>query len=279
MGKFFRSRFFLVTVIVALVVVIVPSVLSAMGLSDYVRGAVEMLAQPFQTAFTWVGDAVAGFGEYFTAVRDLSAENEALRTQLEAAEDQLYNARLLEEENAWLRDYLGLKRLHTDYRFEEASIIGRDAGNALTSFTLNRGSLHGIAAGMPVLTDVGIVGVVVETGGTWCRVETLIETASSVGAYIERSAQSGVVSGSFELAAEGRCVMSYLPADADIRIGDRVLTSGISSFYPPGLYIGEVTALTPDPYSRTVTAEITPAVELDDLKKVMILTDFDSYTK
>ncbi len=279
MGKFFRSRFFIVTVIVALVVVIVPTVLSAMGLSNYVRGALEMIAQPFQTAFTWVGDAVSGFGEYFTAVRDLSAENERLREQLDAAEDQLYNARLLEEENAWLRDYLGLKRLHTDYQFEEASIIGRDAGNAATSFTLNRGSLHGIEAGMPVLTDVGIVGAVVETGATWCRVETLIETASSVGAYIERSAQSGVVSGSFALAAEGRCVMDYLPADADIRVGDRILTSGISSIYPPGLYVGEVTALTADPYRRTVTAEITPAVELGALKKVMILTGFDSYTK
>ena len=279
MGKFFRSRFFIVTVIVALVVVIVPSVLAAMGLSNYVRGAFEMAAQPFQTAFTWVADAVAGFGEYFTALEALSAENEALRRQLDEVGDQLYNARLLEDENAWLRDYLGLKRLHTDYRFEEASIIGRDAGNALTSFTLNRGSLHGIEVDMPVLTDDGIVGAVVEVGATWCRVETLIETASAVGAYVERSAQSGVVSGSFELAADGLCIMEYLPADADIREGDRILTSGISSIYPPGLYVGEVTAITPDPYSRTVNATITPAVELDELKKVMILTGFDSYTK
>ena len=279
MGKFFRSRFFIVTLIVALVVMIVPSVLAAMGLSDYVRGAIETVAQPFQTVFTYIGDALSGFGEYATAVRELSEENEALRARLEAAEDQLYNASLLEEENAWLRDYLGLKRLHTDYVFEEASIIGRDAGNAKTSFTLNRGSLHGIECGMPVMTNEGIVGAVVETGGTWCRVETLIETAASVGAYIERSAQSGVVSGSFELAGRGLCVMDYLPADADIREGDRILTSGIGSIYPSGLYIGRVTAIVPDPYSRTVTAEITPAVKLDEVKKVMILTDFDSYTQ
>lgn len=279
MGKFFKSRFFIVTVIVALVVVIVPTVLSAMGLSSYVRGVLETIASPFQAALTWVTDAVSGFGEYFTAVETLSAENEELRRQLDEANDQLYNARLLEEENEWLRDYLGLKRLHTDYQFEEASIIGRESSSYLTIFTLNRGSLHGIEKGMPVLTEDGIVGAVVEAGATWCRVETLIETASAVGAYVERSAQSGVVSGSFDLAAQGLCIMEYLPHDADIRVGDRVLTSGISSIYPAGLLVGEVTALTTDPYSQGLVATIQPAVDLTGLSKVMILTGFDSYTK
>lgn len=279
MGRFFKSRFFVVTVIVALIVVIVPSVLSAMGLSSYVRGALGMIAAPFQHAFTFVADSVAGFGDYFNALEELTAENEELRRRLEAANDQLYNASLLEEENEWMRDYLGLKRLHVDYKFEEATIIGREAGSYLTVFTLNRGSLHGIAVNMPVLVDTGIVGAVVEVGPTWCRVKTMLETASALGAYVERSAQTGLVSGSFALAEQGKCIMEYLGADADIRVGDRILTSGVGSIYPAGLLIGEVTAVTPDPYSRGLTAEITPAVNLEELRRVMIITDFDSYTK
>ena len=279
MGRFFKSRFFVVTVIVALILVIVPSVLSAMGLSSYVRGALGMIAAPFQHAFTFVTDSVAGFGDYFAALDELTAENEELRRRLEAANDQLYNASLLEEENEWMRDYLGLKRLHVDYEFEEATIIGREAGSHLTVFTLNRGSLRGIEVNMPVLVDTGIVGAVVEVGPTWCRVKTMLETASALGAYVERSAQNGLVSGSFALAEQGKCIMEYLGADADIRVGDRILTSGVGSIYPAGLLIGEVTAVTPDPYSRGLTAEITPAVDLEALRRVMILTDFDSYTK
>ena len=279
MGRFFKSRFFIVTVIAALVAVIVPSVLTAMGLSDYVRSFFGTVASPFQAGMTYVSNAVSGFGEYFTAFDELHAENEYLRERLKAAEEQIYDARLMEEENAWLRGYLGLKRLHTDFTFEEATIIGRESGNYMTAFTLNRGSLHGIERNMPVLTEDGIVGAVVEVGATWCRVETLIETAAAVGAYIERSAQSGVVSGSFSLSSEGKCIMEYLAADADITVGDRVLTSGISSIYPPGLYVGEVTAITADPYSRGLVAEITPAVDLRDLRRVMILTDFVSYTE
>lgn len=279
MGRFFKSRFFVVTVIVALILIIVPSVLSAMGLSSYVRGALGMIAAPFQHAFTFVTDAVAGFGDYFTALEELTAENEELRRRLEAANDQLYNASLLEEENEWMRDYLGLKRLHVDYEFEAATIIGREAGSYLTVFTLNRGSLHGIEVDMPVLVDTGIVGAVVEVGPTWCRVKTMLETASALGAYVERSAQNGLVSGSFALASEGKCVMEYLGADADIRVGDRILTSGVGSIYPAGLLIGEVTAVTPDPYSRGLTAEITPAVDIGELRRVMILTGFDTYTK
>jgi rod shape-determining protein MreC len=250
-----------------------------MGLSDYLRGTLQTVASPFQRAFTWAADALSGFGEYFTAFDELSAENEALRKQLDEASDQLYNARLLEEENEWLRNYLGLKRLHTDYRFEEATVIGREGGNSITVLTLNRGSLHGIKEGMPVMTDAGIVGAVVEVGATWCRAETLLETAAAVGAYVERSAQSGVVSGSFSLSSEGFCVMQYLPDGADIRVGDRIITSGVSSIYPPGLYIGEVTAIMPDPYSRSVTAEIALAVKPSELSRVMILTDFASYTE
>lgn len=278
MGRFFKSRFFVVTVIIALIVVIVPSVLSAMGLSSYVRGALGMIASPFQAAFTYVTDAVTGFGDYFTALEELAAENEELRQQLEAVNDQLYNASLLEEENEWMRDYLGLKRLHIDYQFAEATIIGREAGSQLTVFTLNRGSLHGIAVNMPVLVDDGVVGAVVEVGPTWCRVETMLETASALGAYVERSAQSGVVSGSFSLASEGKCVMEYLDAEADIRVGDRILTSGVGSIYPAGLLIGEVTAIVPDPYSRGLKAEITPSVDLSSLSRVMILTGFDTYS-
>lgn len=58
-----------------------------------------------------------------------------------------------------------------------------------------------------------------------------------------------------------------------------MLTSGISSIYPAGLLVGEVTALTVDPYSQGIVATIQPAVDLTELRKVMILTGFDSYTR
>ncbi len=68
--------------------------------------------------------------------------------------------------------------------------------------------------------------------------------------------------------------MSYLPPDADIKEGDRVLTSGVGSVYPQGLLIGTVESVGFDPNTRETTARISLASVSDDVKKVMIIKDF-----
>ena len=68
--------------------------------------------------------------------------------------------------------------------------------------------------------------------------------------------------------------MVYIEADSDIRIGDKVITSGIGGIYPRGLLIGRVSAVEVDENSRTLTATIEPAAELDSVSKVMIVTEY-----
>ena len=86
-----------------------------------------------------------------------------------------------------------------------------------------------------------------------------------------------VAEGSYLYRGEGRLVLSYLSDDADIAIGDRIRTSGVNSFYPRGLLIGEVTAIQTDPLSGARTAVITPTAVLSEQRSVMILTDFAVY--
>ena len=211
--------------------------------------------------------------------RALAQENAALREQLDDYRDRIYNAKMLEEENRWLSDYLGLKKEHSDFLFEEASVIGRESGNYSTVYTLSRGTLHDIKVNMPVITEDGVVGYVTEVGPTWCRAVSIIETASAVGAYVERSGELGLVEGSFELRFDGKCRMVRLPADADVREGDRVLTSGLGSIYPRGLFVGEVESVSADPYSRTLTAVLKPRIDYSSLVKVMIIKDYTIYSE
>lgn len=279
MKKFFSSRFFVFVLIIGLILVIVPSVLSVMGLSMYVRNAFNTILIPGQKLFTAVGDSIEGYAAYFSEVERLREENAFLKAELQAAQDKIYNAQEIEDMLNFLYDYVEIKREHIDFIFEPADIIGRESGNYMTVFNLNKGSDHGIAVDMPVISSDGIVGYIVEVGSRWAKAVTLLESASSVGAFIARTGQLGVVEGNFSIVSEGLCEMKYIPAEADVRVGDRVMSSGLGSIYPRGLIIGYVTEVNSDAFSRTLVAKVKLAVDLDKLTKVMVIMDYDVYTE
>lgn len=272
--KLIKSRFFIITLAVALLLSIIPGVLCAMGQGSYVRSAIVTVGTPFRWAFTKVGEGISGFSVYFKTIDALREENDALRRELDEYKNLVYDAELIEEENDFLSDFLGLKEEHLDFALENASILGREATNYRTLLTLSKGTLHGIDVNMPIITETGLIGHITEVGATWSKAVVITETASAVGGYIERSGALGVVEGTYELRTDGLCRMVYIEADSDIRIGDKVITSGIGGIYPRGLLIGRVSAVEVDENSRTLTATIEPAAELDSVSKVMIVTEY-----
>ena len=189
--------------------------------------------------------------------------------------DQIQSAEDLEQVNNWLFGYLELKREHTDFVFRQANITGTGSGNYMTVFTLDCGTSDGVTENMVIITSDGIVGHIVEAGSSWSKAVTLLESGVAVGAVIERSGEKGLVEGNFHLASEGMCKMSYLSADSDVSVGDRVLTTGMGSVYPEGLVIGYVSRVEVDTLNRTKIAYVTAAADLSALERVMVITDFE----
>lgn len=274
--NFLKSRFFLVALSVAFLASIIPVVLTAMGQGSYVRSALQTLATPVQWCFTKVGEGISGYGSYFRTVESLREENRLLREELESNKNKVYDAELIEEENNFLRTYLGMKAENVSFVFADATVIGRESTNYRTVYTLSKGSMHGIEENMPVVTSSGLVGYVTEVGETYCRAVSVIENASSIGAYIERSGVLGIVEGRYDLRFDGLCCMTYIDAGSDIREGDKVLTSGVGSLYPRGIVIGEVTAIEYDEFNRTYVATVKPDNDFSKQTKVMIVTEFET---
>lgn len=279
MRDFFRNKFFIAIVIAAVLLTAVPGILYAAGVPIPFRNVVNVIVTPFEKCFGYITDAIDGFVSYYTKFDDLVAENAALKKENADLRDRLYNAEQIEKTNEYLTGFLEMKRAHTDFTFAEASVIGRGSGNYITVLTVDRGTAHGIAVGMTVVSEAGVLGYVDEVGLTWAKIRTLIESSSSIGGYIERTGELGLIEGNFDLSAEGLCEITYLAADSDIRVGDRILTSGYGSVYPRDLVIGTVTEIIPDDISRTLTARIAPAATLEDLRKVMIITDYETVTE
>lgn len=272
--KLIKSRFFIISLAVALLLSIVPGVLCAMGQGSYIRSALVTVATPFRWAFTKVGEGLSGFSMYFRTLEELRDENEALRAELEGYKNLVYDAELIGEENEFLSEFLGIKEEHVDFLFEDATVVGRESTNYRTVYTLSKGTLHGIEVNMPIITEEGLVGHITEVGATWSKAVLITETASAVGGYIERSGVLGVVEGTYELRSEGTCRMVYIEPDSDIRVGDKVLSSGMGGVYPRGILIGRVSEISVDENTRTLTALIEPSADLDSISKLMIITEY-----
>lgn len=275
MKNFFKNKFFYIMTVIALLVTIVPMVFYNMGLTFVFRDMVGMVLTPMQKVFNYAAEAIDGYTAYFYKFDEIVAENVELKERVAQLEAQIYDARELEEAYAWLSEFLDLKVQHTDFEMTPATVTGRESGNYSSVLTLDVGSGAGIERNMPVVTSIGIVGRVTEVGYNWCKVTTIVEAQSSIGAFIERTDEAGIVEGKFELSSDGLCEMNYLPGDSSVAVGDRVLSSGYGSVYPRGLVIGYVEEIGTNKYTRSLEVKVRCAVEFSSLTNVMVITNYN----
>ena len=275
--KFFKSKFFVISVLVALVLILVPSMLSVFGYSGVVRNVVKTVATPFEWCGRQVADAVNGFVSVFTEYDELVAENKDLKDKLAELENDQYENEVLREQNDWLKNYLNLKEQSTEFDITNATVISRESGNYATVLTVNKGRVHGVKKNMPVITEDGVFGYVSECGLDWAKVVSIVETASAVSVDSDRTGVTGVVEGDASLRKDGYCVMTYIASNADIKVGDRIFTSGNGNIYPSGLLVGEIVEISADEATRTLSARIKPSVnfgEIEDIKKIIIIMGY-----
>ena len=278
--KFFKSKFFIITLIAAVSVAAVFTAMSLLGYSSYIKAGLNFLTVPVQKLSDAVGRALDGYASYITEFDRLKKENEELKEQINGMLDDVQSAKAVKEENDELRRMLEVKKEHLDYKFEPADIIGREDGNYMTVFTLGRGKSNGIDKDMPIISsNSGLIGRITDAGLTWSKASSVVDVGSSVGAYDERSRASGIVVGDYELGLRGLCKLSYLQSDADIEAGDRILTSGVGSVYPRGLIIGTVMEVKYDESLRTKYAIIKPYAEISGLTSVMVITSYERYVE
>ena len=277
--KFFRSKFFIIALSIAIFLVILTSTLALMGKLDPLSEVINTISMPFKYVGVQIKSSFEGFSRYFENVDKIIKENESLRAQVDSLEGELANAEQAIDENARLREYLEVKKTYPDFKMLDALIVGSQSENYMTVFTLNRGSGDGVELGMPVIVADGLVGSVCELGYSWCRVRALTEASASAGAYISRSGEIGILSGDISLKDTGKCKLKYLNENADIEVGDTVYTSGVGSIYPRELLIGRVSSVEINEFLRTKTATVECAVDFNSLRYVMIITDFEIYTE
>ena len=126
----------------------------------------------------------------------------------------------------------------------------------------------------PVVTGAGLIGYVSKVGPTYSYVTTILSPDCNVGAMEITTKDTGNITGTVELAAEGMTKMELLPKDTEVEAGDIIVTAGTSGLFPKDLVIGTVEEVALEQSGITRYAVIRPVSDISEVKDVFVLTSF-----
>ena len=275
MGDIFKNKFFIIFLIAVCVLTIATMGLTIAGYGNLISDAANIILEPFQIFANIIKNSVSGFTDYFTKFNELKAENADLKERVRILELENEDAQAILKENESLMAFMDLKKEHLDFKLQNASVILGSASNYSGGFTVNKGAFHGVKKDMAVVASEGVLGYISEVGTRTSKVSPFIRTSNSIGAYIKRTRETGIVEGDFELEKRGLCRLSYLSRESDIQVGDKIYSSGYGGTYPEGLFIGTIAEVYSDPLTQTPAAYIEPAVNFNKVRDVMIILDFN----
>lgn len=275
MRFFFRSRQFKIIVLTAVILIAVSVALAITGgrMSPQ-SDIVGTVTAPFRSLAERISASVTDFADTYTAGEKTALENAELQSQISELREKLADYEKAINENEFYKNYLEIKDNNPSFKFTPATLISRDKEDPSLGFVINRGTLNGISANDPVITDAGLVGFIGEAGLTTSKVTTVLSPELTVGALDNRTNDSGILSGTIELAKNGNTKLFNLSRSCNIAIGDYVVTSG-EGIFPSGLLIGTIQAIGSDKYNTSIYADVKPFVDLTAVKEVMVITEFE----
>lgn len=208
-----------------------------------------------QSVFSWIPNPVALKAEN-TALRELN-----LQLAVEAA-----RSRQSMLENGTLRAMLKLPAL-TDHRLIAADVIGKTTTQQRNYATINKGQADGVREGMSVISDAGLVGIVIGASEHFAVLQLLINRDTRVSAKVQRTRVDGII----QWEGENILVFKNVPRTLDVQVGDRILTSNYSPRYPANIVIGKVSQSTDEPNTLFRRIVVEPSVNFSTLEQVFVV--------
>jgi rod shape-determining protein MreC len=239
-----------------------------MQVLDPARQIVSLGLYPLQKAVMFPRDVVILGQGVMNAAELIQSENEALqRRRIELAQVSSSSAQLATE-NAQLRRLLGMQ----NDKSEQPAVVAEILYEAPTPFNrrliFDRGELDGVAPGMPVIDEGGVVGQIVRVTPVSSEAALLTDVVVSIPVQLARTGLRLIAFGSNQ---PGKIEVRYFSSDADIKPGDLLITSGIGGAYPAGLTVGKIDTVDRDASSGFAFAIATPASHPDRYRHFLIL--------
>jgi rod shape-determining protein MreC len=239
---------------------------------SYGLSFLSLFQEIFQRSIMTVGTTFNSIGE-LSELRDNYREALLLLENYAGVERELESLR---RENELLKKQLDFSR-EMKYKNVSAQIIGKDPENFFSSFVINKGTMDGIYPDMAVVAYdhglFGLVGKVEEAGINASIVIPITNNQCFVAARLQNSRNEGLVCGSGIGSSDLRMKYVNKKADDNKLNNELVVTSGMRSLYPPGLFIGRITGSYSEEYDTSMELTLNPIIDMSRIEYVFILTE------
>jgi len=266
-----RTGYLFLAVIVGHVILISTQVTTKRGV-PMLEAAVFGIFSEVQRVANDVTSGVRTSWQNYFALQQIRQENERLKKEVTQLSVSLQQERTAAQQTRTLQGLLDLKS-GTAFQTTAATVIGSGADPEFRTITIDKGTQDGLRADMAVISPAGVVGRILMPTARAAKVQLIIDRDAAAGVVIERSRVGGLVSGIGSADAlafkAGLIQLEYVPGSADVKKGDRVVTSGLDGIYPKGLPVGEIQSA--ERVSGEWRIRLKPAVDFSSLEAVLVV--------
>jgi rod shape-determining protein MreC len=239
---------------------------SRLALVEPLRTALAVVLLPVQRTLAVPVELLAGGTEYLRGLAAARAGERSAREQLAATALRATAAEQLARENAQLRALLDLRPALT-VRAQAAEVLYEGADPFSRKVFIDRGSKHGVRPGAPVVNEAGVLGQVTRAFPLSSEVTLLADKDAAIPVLNLRTQQRSAAFG----GREGGMELRFLPANADVQVGDLLHTSGLDGVYPPGLPVGTVERVERRAEAGFARVAVRLAAQADGVRHVLVL--------
>lgn len=220
-----------------------------------------------QKNFFFLGKGGRTIFDHYLMLVNTKKHNEVLERELGYLKTKLAAMQEVDLENARLRHSLDFRSDLTQ-KLVAAHVVAHDISSDYFGVRIDKGSEHGVVAGMGVISPSGLVGRVLRVASGYSDVLTVLDPTSNVDVVIQRSRVRGVLSGH---TGDLSCQLKYIDRLDDVVNQDTVVASGFGNIFPKGLLVGYVTGVTPDRNGVIKNVTVKSAVDIYRLEEVFIV--------
>ena len=269
----YRSKKVGVVGVIITIIILIFIVIFSNGESNssFFENIASNLVMPIQNGLTYLKNKINGNTTFFTDINNLKEENEKLKQKNSELEQSLRELENIKTQNETLQEYLDLTEKYGEYKTIPGYVINKDISNYSKIIIISIGQEDGVEVGMTVIGDKGLVGHVISVTKNTAKVQTIIDTASSVSCSMSTTKDSIVCKGTLEDKSLLRAM--YIPTEANIIQGDSIETSGLGGIYPKGIHVGTVKKVTNTQNLTDRYALVETAVDFDKLDTILVINN------
>ncbi|SVB83505.1 uncharacterized protein METZ01_LOCUS236359, partial [marine metagenome] len=221
---------------------------------------------PIQNLFASVTDSISDVFNHYLFLVETSKENDRLLLKAHRLSKQ--NNELLERNKFLERSAKLIEHFDQGKKpFILAKVIGYDATQWSKMVFINRGTDHKVKKNLPVMTDAGVVGHVIQASPKASKVLLITDSRSAIDSLFQETRESGVTVGT----GEDICEMKFVPISAMVSVGDKVISSGLGGIFPKGLTVGVVVNVVREEQELFQNIMVAPSADLSDMEEVAVL--------